>query len=143
MLTLGMVEEFCLQYIERLESHVGGIRLAGLWDESFVDAPRRLLEMKVKGSPGNIQVCDPDATRLGPAYFKRFADESGVALVMGLDANLVRNGPVETIRSRARDFIDQAGRDGKFILFINDIAYDTLPEHVHAVVSVGHEYLYA
>ena len=57
------------------------------------------------------------------------------------DAHLVTAGPVEAIKSRARDFIEEAGRHGRFVLFINDVTYDAPPEHVHAVVSTAREYV--
>jgi uroporphyrinogen-III decarboxylase len=142
LLALDMVEEFSLQYIKRLEKNIGDIRLAGLWGEGFTDDPTRLLDIKREGAPGMIQVCDPDVSELGPTFFKRYADAHDTGLIMGLDAHLVRSGPVSEIKSRARRFIDEAGLDGRFILFINDIPYDTPFEHVQAVVSVAHEFVY-
>ena len=40
---------------------------------------------------------------------------------MGLDATLVQNGRAAEIKSRARQFIEEAGRDGRLILYMNDI----------------------
>jgi len=85
-------------------------------------------------------VLDPDVTALGPAFFRRYADQTGIALVMGLDAHLIYEGPVSEIKARARRFIEEGGSTGRFILYINDIPYDTPSEHVHAVVSVAREY---
>jgi len=140
LISTEMVREFCLGYIRELEDLVGGIRLAGLWGESAIPEPRELLDIKVAGSPGSIQVLDPDVTRLGPAFFRAYAQETGVSLVMGLDANLVGSAPVADIESRARRFIEEGGRGGRFVLFINDIPYDTPPENVQAVVSAAREY---
>jgi uroporphyrinogen-III decarboxylase len=142
LLTIDMMEEFCLEYAKRLEKTVGGIRLAGMWGESLVKDPVKLLDIKRESSAGMLQVCDPDVTELGPSYFKAYADEHDVGLIMGLDAHLIRSGPLGRIQERARKFIGEAGRDGRFILFINDIPYDTPPEHVHSVVSVAHEHAY-
>ncbi len=102
--------------------------------------PEELLEVKREGSAGTIQVLDPDATALGPAFFRAYADRAGVGLVMGLDAHLLRTGPADAIAFRARRFVEEAGLNGRFILFMNDIPYDTPPEHVHAVVGVAREY---
>jgi len=66
-----------------------------------------------------------------------------MALTMGLDAHLIQAGPVAEIRRRARSFIDQAGQEGRFILYINDIPCDTPPPHVQAVIEVAHQYSYA
>jgi len=99
-----------------------------------------LLDIKKAGSPSNIQVLDPDVTALGPGLFRQYADDSGIALVMGLDANLIGTGSVGEIESRTRRFIEEGGKAGRFVLFINDIPYDTQPEKVRAVVSTAHEY---
>jgi hypothetical protein len=140
LLSVELVREFCLSYIEELERLAGGIRLAGLWGESRLPEPRALLDIKAAGSPGSIQVLDPDVTALGPAFFRDYAQEKGLSLVMGLDANLVGSGTLGEIRSRARRFIEEGGRTGRFVLFINDIPYDTEPERVRAVVSAAREY---
>ena len=140
MTSVGIVREFCLKYIQELEEHVGGIRLAGLWGESVLPKPVELLDIKKEGSPSTIQVLDPDVSILGPTFFREYADETGVAIVMGLDANLIGSGSVAEIASRARQFIEKGGRAGRFVLFMNDIPYDTPPENVHAVVSAAHEY---
>jgi len=142
MLTVPMIREFCLEYMKRLEKHVGRIRLAGLWGERFVDDPRQLLDIKKEGCPNLLQALDPDVTALGPAFFKEYADQWDMAIIMGLDATLLQNGPVGEIKTRAGRFINEAGRDGRFVLYMNDIPYETPPEHVHAVVSVAHEYRY-
>jgi uroporphyrinogen-III decarboxylase len=140
LLSVEMVREFCLGYIEELERLVGGIRLAGVWGESCTPEPRRLLDIKAAGSPGSIQVLDPDVSALGPAFFRAYAQEKGLSLVMGLDASLVGSGSLGQIRSRARRFIEEGGRNGKFVLFINDVPFDAPPESVRAVVSTACEY---
>ncbi|NQU11335.1 hypothetical protein HQ590_11120, partial [bacterium] len=138
--SVPMIREFCVRYIQELESTVGGIRLAGLWGESRVANPRDLLDIKVAGSPGSIQVLDPDVTVLGPAFFREYADRANLDLVMGLDANLVCAGPVTAIVARCRRFIEEGGPRGRFMLFTNDIPFDTPPEHVQAVVATARDY---
>ena len=140
LISVEIVREFCLKYIKELERMVGGVRLAGLWGESVLPDPVELLDIKQAGSPGAIQVLDPDVTTLGPPFFREYADASGIALVMGLDANLMGNGAAAEIASRTRRFIEEGGRFGRFVMFINDIPYETPPENVHAVISTAHQY---
>jgi len=142
ILSVPMAREFCLRYVQRLERLVGGVRMYALWGERHLDNPRDLLDLKRECCPGAIQALDPDATVLGPALFRQYADEHDMAVVAGLDAGLVEQGPVDAIRTRVRRFIDEAGRDGRFILFLNDVAYRTPPEHVHAAVAVAHGHRY-
>lgn len=141
LLSVPLIREFCLRYIKELDEAVGGIRLAGLWGESCLRDPTELLEIKREGAPGAIQVLDPDASAVGPAFFREYAEKNDVGLVMGLDANLVGAGSVAEIKARARQFIEEAGRRGRFVLFINDIPYETPPANVHAVVATAHEYV--
>ena len=61
---------------------------------------------------------------------------------MGLDAGLIQAGPVSKIKARARWFIEEAGKQGRFVLFINDIPYDTSPENVRSVVSIARDHNY-
>ena len=141
LIGVEMVREFCLRYIERLEEKVGGIRLAGLWGESCLRNPRELLDIKRAGTAGTIQVLDPDVSALGPRLFKGYADQYGIGLIMGLDAHLIASGPVEEIAARARMFIEEAGMEGRFVLFMNDIAYTAPVENVKAVISAAREYV--
>lgn len=143
MLTPNLTRQFCLQYIQRLEKQLGQIRLAGLWGESLLANPLELLDIKRQGCKDNLQSLDPDVTALGPTYYKEYADQHGMMITMGLDAALICNGPLEAIQARAKKFVAEAGRDGRFILYMNDIPYDTKPEHVHAVVSVAHNHKYS
>jgi hypothetical protein len=137
LISVAMVREFCLAYVQELEKLVGGVRLAGLWGESAIREPRELLDVKLAGSPGSIQVLDPDVTLLGPSLFRRYADETGASLVMGLDASLVGCGGEADVASRATRFIEEAGLGGRFVLFINDIPFDAPVENVRAVVRAA------
>jgi uroporphyrinogen-III decarboxylase len=141
--TVGMIRDFSLRYAKRLEKSVGGIRLAGIWGESVLNNPADLLDIKSESCSGMIQVCDPDVTVLGPAYFKEYADRNDVGLIMGLDAGFIKTGHVDEIKERAKLFIEEAAMDGRFVLFINDIPYDTPPENVHAVAAAAHESVYS
>ena len=139
--SVPMVREFCLAYVQELEKLVGGVRLAGLWGESAIREPKELLDLKLAGSPGSIQVLDPDVTALGPSFFRRYAEETGASLVMGLDASLVGLGRETEIACRAASFIEEAGSRGRFVLFINDIPYDAPVENVRAVVRTARAYV--
>ena len=142
MMTPEMTREFCLRYVERLEGSVGKVRMAALWGESVLADPRELLDIKRAAYPGTLQALDPDVTAIGPAVFKAYADQHDMTIVMGIDAALIEQGPISEIQARARRFIDEAGQDGRFILFINDVPYATPGEHVDAGVTVAHEHHY-
>ncbi len=142
LLSVSLIREFCLRYIIRLEKMVGNIRLSGIFGEQFLDNPEELLDIKREGSPGCIQGLDPDVSVLGPVFFKRYADRYDIPLIMGIDTNLIQDGPAWKIAERVNRFIDLAGYEGWFCIYINYIPYNTAPEHVHAAVSAAHGYRY-
>jgi len=142
IMTPQMIRQFCLAYVQRLEKLVGNVRLAAIWGERHCENPRELLDIKRLAYPGVLQALDPDVTALGPALYKAYADEYGMSLVMGMDAGLIQRGPTKEIKARARWFIDQAGGNGRFVLFLNDVPYATPSQHVHAAVAAAHEYRY-
>jgi hypothetical protein len=62
---------------------------------------------------------------------------------MGLDAGFIKSGSIDEIKKRAKMFIKEAAMDGRFVLFINDIPYDTPSENIHAVVTAARESVYS
>ena len=142
MMTIPMLHEFLVPYVDRLERAVGKVRLAALWGESTLSDPRALQDIKRHVYPGMLQALDPDATALGPDVFTRYAREHGMAMAMGIDAALIEHGPIEAIRERATQFIESGGREGRFVLFLNDIPANTPPEHVLAAVDVAHNWTF-
>jgi hypothetical protein len=54
------------------------------------------------GLKGMIHACDPDATVLDPAFYKRYADKNDIGLILGLDARLIQTGPFSEIRVRGK-----------------------------------------
>jgi len=142
MMTVPMLHEFLVPYVERLERSVGKVRLAALWGESTLAEPAELQDIKRVVYPGMLQALDPDVGAIGTGVFVRYAKEHDMAMALGIGAGLIERGPIEAIRERASEFCHAAGRDGKFVLFLNDIPSGTPPEHVHAAVEVAHSWTF-
>jgi uroporphyrinogen-III decarboxylase len=138
IMTVPLIREFCQRYIHRLEDTVGKVRLAALWGESFLADPSELLEIKCDVFPGMLQALDPDASQLGMGIYRACADRHDAVLVAGLDAGLLETGPIGEIEARVQRFITEGAGDGRFCLFLNDVAYRTPPAHVHAAVAIAH-----
>jgi uroporphyrinogen-III decarboxylase len=138
MMTISMLHEFLVPYVDRFERAVGKVRLAALWGESTLADPRPLQDIKRHVYPGMLQALDPDASALGPDVFVRYAREHDMAMAMGIDAGLIEHGPVSAIRERATQFCQAGASEGRFVLFLNDIPANTPREHVHAAVEVAH-----
>lgn len=74
-------------------------------------------------------------------YLKQYKDKGIRATVQcGINARLVRDGPVDRIVDNIKRYIDLLGRDHEIILFLANIPADTPPEHVHAAVAATRAY---
>ena len=74
-------------------------------------------------------------------YTRRFREQGKrVGIIAGVNARLLRDGPVEHIVAAVRRFVDAFGRDHDLRIFIANIPADTPPAHVHAAVAAAHVY---
>jgi uroporphyrinogen-III decarboxylase len=74
-------------------------------------------------------------------YLDRYKKRGARATITaGVNARLLRDGPVEKIVSYVKSVIDAIGRDHDLSFWIANIPADTPPEHVHATVAAVHTY---
>ncbi|MBW2010046.1 MAG: hypothetical protein JRJ16_18900, partial [Deltaproteobacteria bacterium] len=83
---------------------------------------------------------DPDLFALGPERVRDFAEKHQVFVTAGVDSALLREGPVEEIAARIRHYIDVLGRNGGFSIYLNQIAAETPPDHIHVAVAACKTY---
>ena len=141
MITLDMVDEYVVTYTERLRDNVGSNLITrGNWGDAKSRDPERFFMQKLQCSPGALSVLDPDLYEVGPDRVKEFADKHDVSLAAGVDATLLKNGPVEAIVDRIKLYIDRLARDGRCMIHLNQIPADTPSEHIHAAVAACHTY---
>jgi len=134
--SLDLFDEFVLPYTQRLRELVGGaVVTLGQWGESKSHDPERYMTQKLQTCPIFLSVLDPDLNLLGPERVKAFARKHDVTVTAGVDAALIMDGPADAVVERIRNYIDGMGRDGRLILYLNQIPVDTPPEHVHAAVA--------
>ncbi len=141
MITLDMVDEYVAPYTERLRATLGDqLVTRGTWGDAKCRDLDRFFAQKLRCCPGCLSVLDPDLWEVGPTRVKRFALEHNVSVTAGVDATLLKNGPVEAIVERIKHYIDRLARDGRCMIHLNDIPVGTPPEHVHAAVAACHAY---
>lgn len=74
-------------------------------------------------------------------YTAKYRDENKlVAISAGVNARLLRDGPVEKIVDNVKRFIEAFGRDHDLTLFLSNIPADTPSDHIHAAVAAAHTY---
>ncbi|MBW1923438.1 MAG: hypothetical protein JRJ35_08185 [Deltaproteobacteria bacterium] len=141
MITLDMMDEYVVSYVERLREHLGPrVVIRGHWGDANARDPERLFAQKLRCSPGFLSVLDPDLFALGPERVRDFAEKHQVFVTAGVDSALLREGPVEEIAARIRHYIDVLGRNGGFSIYLNQIAAETPPDHIHVAVAACKTY---
>jgi len=141
LITLDMMETYVVAYTERLRSKLGGnVITRGNWGDAHSRDVHRFFSQKVRCSPGSLSVLDPDLFDVGPDTVKAFADKFDVTVAAGIDANLLKTGPVQDIVERIKRYIDKLGRDGRCMIHLNQIPTDTPTAHIHAAVAACRAY---
>jgi len=141
MITLDMMDEYVVAYVQRLRAKLGdNVITRGNWGDAKSRDPERFFMQKLRCSPGSLSVLDPDLYEVGPDRVKKFANNNDAFVAAGVDATLLKDGPVEAIVERIKLYIDRLARDGRCMIHLNQIPADTPPEHIHAAVAACHTY---
>jgi len=144
LINLKIMEEFVVRYADRLRQQLGKkVVTRGNWGDSIgrdPSFPERFMALKLKACPGFLSVLDPDLHNLGPDRIKAFAKRNDAYLTAGMDASLLKKGPIDAIIERIRRYIDAMARDGRCAVYLNQIPSDTPPEHIHASVAACRAY---
>ena len=141
MITLDMMDEYVVSYTERLRERLGDRLLTrGNWGDAKTDNPGRFFSQKLQCSPGSLSVLDPDLYEIGPGRVKTFAHKHNASVTAGVDAKLLRDGPIEAIVERLKLYLHEMARDGRCMIHLNHIPAETPPEHIHAAVAACHTY---
>ena len=136
LITLDMMETYVVKYTERLRKKLGeNVVTRGNWGDAKSGNIDRFFSQKLRCSPGSLSVLDPDLFEVGPERIKIFANQYDVTVAAGVDATLLKQGPIEAIVERIKLYIDKLGRDGRCMIHLNQIPAETPPEHIHAAVA--------
>ncbi|MFX0075176.1 MAG: uroporphyrinogen decarboxylase family protein [Candidatus Hermodarchaeota archaeon] len=74
-------------------------------------------------------------------YTEKYRKEGkGVTITAGINARLLRDGPIEKIVDNVKRFIDAFARDHSLTIFLSNVPADTPSEHIHAAVAAAHTY---
>jgi hypothetical protein len=74
-------------------------------------------------------------------YTEKFRKQGmPVTITAGINARLLRDGPIEKIVDTVKRYIDTFARDHNLSIFLMNVPYDTPPDHIHAAVAATHTY---
>ncbi len=74
-------------------------------------------------------------------YTARFRNQGdSVRITVGVNARLLRDGPIEKIVDTVKRFIDAFARDHELSIFLANLPMDTPSAHVHTAIAAAHTY---
>ncbi len=143
IVTVEILEEFVMPYIQRMNQKIGNVTGQGYWGYSYLFKNpvkfRRMLELMASVSPKALSCLDPDLALTGPEPYVRFAQEKKMSLRLGLDTLLLQEGPMTKIVERCRRYVMAGSRAESLVFSLNDISIHTPPRNVHtAITAVRH-----
>ncbi len=143
IVTVGILEEFVMPYLQRMNEKIGNVTGQGYWGYSYLFRDpvrfRRMLELMASVSPKTLNCLDPDVARTGPEPYVEFARGKKMSLRLGLDTLLLQEGPTEKIVKRCRQYVTAGSQAESLVFSLNDISIHTPPRNVHtAVAAVRH-----
>jgi uroporphyrinogen-III decarboxylase len=137
----AILREWVLPYVARLRETCGPEVYVPNWvGESCLKQPEEMLELKLAACPGFIEGQDPDVEKLGPQFYKSFAVEKKVPLVLGIGAAFLARATPSEIRQRTKEYIAVGGKGGGFALYLCNLGATTPPENVRAAVQAVRDY---
>jgi hypothetical protein len=135
IIDLRIQKELIVPYAQRLQEKVNGTFVLQGWGFSAFAEPERFLETLLQMKIPYIFGMDPDPEQLGPELVKTWSVKYNLPLCLGIHSDLLRDGPIEAIVERVREYAKVGAPGGRFFFFLNDIPADTPPSHVHAAVA--------
>ena len=135
-ISLDMMEEFALHYIERLRSLTDNKTIVdNWWGDSFVDDQEKFWEFKLRANPLYLKVQDPDLYRVGAQKAKDYAVARDLPVMFGVSNNLLMTGPSVEIEKRIHEYLEIAEPGGKNLLYLCNFSSETPVEMVKASVA--------
>jgi len=135
-ISLDMLEEFALHYIERLRSLTNNKTIVdNWWGDSFVEDQEKFWEFKLRANPLYLKVQDPDLYRVGAQKAKDYATERDLPVMFGVSNNLLMSGTTEEIEKRIHEYLEIAEPGGKNLLYLCNFSSETPVENVKASVE--------
>ncbi|HER25913.1 MAG TPA: hypothetical protein ENI69_02260 [Rhodospirillales bacterium] len=140
-ISLGMVEEFALHYIERLRSLTDDRAVVdNWWGDSFVEDQHQFWQFKLRACPNYLKVQDPDLYRVGAHKAKDYAMARDLPIMLGVSNNLLTQGPVQEIEKRIHEYLEIAEPGGKNLLYLCNFSSQTPVDYVKASIAAIDKY---
>ncbi len=141
-ITQDMLEEFSLQYIERVQQQCDRPALCdNWWGDSSTDEKERFWTLKLRATPPYLKVQDPDLWIVGVDGPLEFAQRHDKPVIFGIDNNLFQSGAEVEIRQRVHEYmeaIEQAG--GRGCVYFCSLSAVTPRENIEIAIDAVHQF---
>ena len=82
-----IINDWIIPYVLRLRYLCGPQVYVPNWvGESHLKNPAEMLDLKRQVCPGFVEGQDPDVEKLGPEFYKKYAEKQGLPLILGVGA---------------------------------------------------------
>ncbi len=136
-----IIRKWIIPHVDRLKDICGQDVYIPNWaGESYLKQPERMLDLKRRVCPSFVEGQDPDVEKLGPAWYKAYANRTGLPLVLGIGAAFLALSTPEEVSNRVRQYVETGGKGGRFALLLCNLGATTPPENVRAAIRSVHRY---
>ncbi len=156
LMTPELLQEWVVPYLRRLQQNllphgIFVISISGDYcEEDLSKFDKRILwqlfdvQQKATGVPmaflGMGRWQDYPLEAVAEYVEQQKAKGVDLAITAGVNARLLRDGPVEAIVDNVKRFIDILGRRAKLDIFLANIPANAPTDHIHAAVAAAHTY---
>ena len=141
IVNLDILEKWIVPYIERLRDLCGPQVCVPNWvGESLLDNPAEILDLKQRVCPEFVEGQDPDIEKLGPEYYKKYAEENGLPLILGIGAVFLATASPAEVAERVRYYIDVGGENARLALYLCNLGATTPADNVRAAAAAVRQY---
>ncbi len=141
-ITQSMLEEFSLQYIERLRKQCSKPIVCDNWwgDDSALNK-QEFWDLKLRATPGYLKIQDPDLWKVGVDGPMAYAKAKDKPVVLGIDNNLFQSGSEDEIRQRVHEYMEAIeGHGGRGAVYYCSLSAVTPPQNVEIAIDAANQF---
>lgn len=134
-----ILRDWVVPWIDRLRNLCGPrISVANWVGESHLKQPSKMLDLKLKVGPGSILGQDPDVDVLSPRFYRDYAEQHRLPLILGIGAAFLADAQPNQITTRIDRYIREGRASTGFALYLCNVGPTTPLENIQAAVQAAH-----
>ncbi|MHB8135097.1 MAG: uroporphyrinogen decarboxylase family protein [Anaerolineaceae bacterium] len=134
-----ILHEWVVPWTEHLRKLCGPqVSVANWVGESHLKNPSKMLDLKLKVGPGSILGQDPDVDMLSPGFYRDYAEQHGLPLILGIGAAFLAEAQPKQIIDRIVRYIQEGRPSTGFALYLCNVGPTTPRENIEAAVWAAH-----